>query len=107
MPSGWLADASHDFNAGVEGTMTGRLRSLVIGFMGSLLVAVLGAAPAAAEGQTWVSAWGGRGPLSTTITTNRTFHESTPDLSGRTVRVMARLTTGGSQVRVRLSQRFS
>lgn len=57
--------------------------------------------------QTWVSAWGGRGPLSTTITTNRTFNDSTPNLSGRTLRIMARVTAGGSQVRVRLSQRFS
>ena len=62
------------------------------------------AAPATA--QTWVSAWGGRGPLSTTITTNHTFTDPAPNLSGRTLRVMAHLTTGGSQVRVRLSQRF-
>lgn len=60
-----------------------------------------------AAAQTWVSAWGGRGPLSTTITTNRTFNDGVPNLSGRTLRVMARATTGGSQVRVRLSQRFS
>jgi lysophospholipase L1-like esterase len=55
----------------------------------------------------WVPAWTGRGPLSTTITTNRTFIEPTPNLSGRTLRVMAHLTTGGAAVRVRLSQRFS
>src|SRR4051812_35071314 len=61
---------------------------------------------APAVGQTWVSAWGGRGPLSTTITTNHTFSDPAPNLSGRTLRVMAHLTTGGSQVRVRLSQRF-
>jgi lysophospholipase L1-like esterase len=59
-----------------------------------------------AMAQTWVSAWGGRGPLSTTITTNHRFTDPVPNLSGRTLRVMARLTTGGSQVRVRLSQRF-
>ncbi len=55
----------------------------------------------------WVPAWTGRGPLSTTITTNRTFLDPTPNLSGRTLRVMANLTTGGAAVRVRLSQRFS
>jgi lysophospholipase L1-like esterase len=55
----------------------------------------------------WVPAWTGRGPLSTTIITNRTLTDPTPNLSGRTLRVMAHLTTGGSQVRVRLSQRFS
>jgi lysophospholipase L1-like esterase len=55
----------------------------------------------------WVPAWMGRGPLSTTITTNRTTLDSVPNLSGRTLRLMAHLTTGGSQVRVRLSQRFS
>jgi len=70
---------------------------------GMVLVASSGA-PAVA--QTWVSAWGGRGPLSTTITTNHTFADPAPNLSGRTLRVMAHLTTGGSQVRVRLSQRF-
>lgn len=56
---------------------------------------------------TWVSAWTGRGPLSTTITTNHTFLDPVPTLTGRTLRVMAHLTTGGTQVRVRLSQRFS
>jgi lysophospholipase L1-like esterase len=55
----------------------------------------------------WIPAWTGRGPLSTTITTNRTFLDPTPNLSGRTLRVMANLTTGGGAVRVRLSQRFS
>ncbi|HVT07472.1 MAG TPA: GDSL-type esterase/lipase family protein [Polyangia bacterium] len=70
---------------------------------GLALVASWGA-PAVA--QTWVSAWGGRGPLSTTITTNHTFADPAPNLSGRTLRVMAHLTTGGSQLRVRLSQRF-
>ena len=68
-------------------------------------LAALAATPAAA--QTWVSAWGGRGPLSTTITTNRTLNEAVPNLSGRTLRIMAHLTTGGTQVRVRLSHRFS
>src|SRR5205085_10187618 len=56
---------------------------------------------------TWISAWTGRGPLSTTITTDHTFVEPGPNLSGRTLRVMAHMTTGGSQVRVHLSQRFS
>jgi len=66
---------------------------------------ILAAAPAA--GQTWTTAWGGRGPLSTTITTDHTFADPAPNLSGRTLRVMAHVTTGGSQVRVLLSQRFS
>lgn len=55
----------------------------------------------------WVPAWTGRGPLSTTITTNRTFDDPVPNLSGRTLRVMAHLTTGGAAVRIRLSQRYS
>jgi lysophospholipase L1-like esterase len=55
----------------------------------------------------WSPAWGARGPLSTTITTKTTFNEAVPDLSGATLRIMAHLTTGGSQVRVRFSQRFS
>ena len=55
----------------------------------------------------WVPAWTGRGPLSTTITTNRTFKDPVPNLTGRTLRVMTHLTTGGTHVRIRLSQRFS
>lgn len=57
--------------------------------------------------ETWVSAWGGRGPLSTTITTDRTFQDAVPDLSNRTLRICAHLTAGGGKVRVRFSQRFS
>src|SRR6059058_1154216 len=83
--------------------MRGPLSSVTRLVCGMALVA-LWAAPAV--GQTWVSAWGGRGPLSTTITTNHTFSDPVPNLSGRTLRVMAHLTTSGSQVRVRLSQRF-
>ncbi len=69
------------------------------------LVPLLGTTPALAE--SWVSAWGGRGPLSTTITTDRTFRDPVPDLSDRTLRVLAHLTAGGGKVRVRFSQRFS
>jgi lysophospholipase L1-like esterase len=69
------------------------------------LLPVFGATPAQAE--SWVSAWGGRGPLSTTITTDRTFQDPVPDLSDRTLRLFAHLTAGGGKVRVRLSQRFS
>ena len=82
----------------------GRSLRLVMRVVGSMVLVALWSAPAGA--QTWVSAWGGRGPLSTTITTNHTFTDPVPNLSGRTLRVMAHLTTGGSQVRVRLSQRF-
>ncbi len=81
----------------------GRSLPPVLRVVGSVAL-ILWAGPAV--GQTWVSAWGGRGPLSTTITTNHTFTDPAPNLSGRTLRVMAHLTTGGSQVRVRLSQRF-
>jgi lysophospholipase L1-like esterase len=69
------------------------------------LLPVFGTTPALAE--SWVSAWGGRGPLSTTITTDHTFQDPVPDLSERTLRVLAHLTMGGDKVRVRLSQRFS
>src|SRR4029079_19429256 len=72
-----------------------------------LLSSSLIAGTAQAQAPTWVSAWIGRGPLSTTITTDHTFTDPVPVLTGRTLRVMAHLTTGGSQVRVRLSQRFS
>src|SRR4051812_39553106 len=80
------------------------LRSIIVVLA---LLSTLIAATAQAPAPTWVSAWMGRGPLSTTITTDHTFTDSVPDLTGRTLRVMAHLTMGGSQVRVRLSQRFS
>jgi lysophospholipase L1-like esterase len=82
-------------------------------FDGQPLVWHLGRAAATASSEStacpsvWVPAWTGRGPLSTTITTNRTFKDAVPNLTGRTLRVMAHLTTGGAQVRIRLSQRFS
>lgn len=75
-----------------------------LSFGAAVLLALL-ARPA--SGQAWVPAWSGRGPLSTTITTNHTFADPVPSLSGRTLRVMAHLTTAGTQVRVLLSQRFS
>lgn len=84
----------------------GRSSTLVMRAVGSMVVVGLLALPGRARADAWVSAWGGRGPLSTTITTNHTFSDPAPNLSGRTLRVMAHLTTGGSQVRVRLSQRF-
>ena len=82
-------------------------------FDGSPLVWHLGRSTATASSEStacpsvWVPAWTGRGPLSTTITTNRTFKDPVPTLTGRTLRVMAHLTTGGAQLRIRLSQRFS
>ena len=82
----------------------GRSSRSTMWVVSGVAMVALWAAPAMA--QTWVSAWGGRGPLSTTITTNHKFTDPVPNLSGRTLRVMAHLTTGGSQVRVRLSQRF-
>jgi lysophospholipase L1-like esterase len=89
----------------VEPNMKARARFVTALFLYGLAVSALWAAPAA--GQTWVSAWGGRGPLSTTITTSSTFKDPVPNLSGRTLRVMTHLTAGGSQLRVRLSQRFT
>jgi len=82
-------------------------------FDGEPLAWHLGRATATASSEStacpsvWVPAWTGRGPLSTTITTNRTFKDPVPNLTGRTLRVMAHLTTGGTQVRIRLSQRYS
>ena len=84
--------------------MNGRVVLWAVRVVSAVVLAGLWSGPA--WGQTWVSAWGGRGPLSTTITTNHTFNDPAPNLSGRTLRVMARLTTGGSQVRVRLSARW-
>jgi len=75
--------------------------------VGVVVIVVLALPASSARAQTWVSAWGGRGPLSTTITTTRSAPDPVPNLTGRTLRVMAHLTAGGSQLRVRVSQRFS
>lgn len=83
--------------------VNGKHSNLLASVLG--VVPLLGSSPALAE--TWVSAWSGRGPLSTTITTDHTFRDPVPDLSDRTLRLLAHLTTGGSKVRVRFSQRFS
>lgn len=88
-------------------TPTPRRNGLSPAFLALTFVLPLSGAPSAAHADTWVSAWLGRGPLSTTITTNRTFTDPVPNLTGRTVRVMAHVTVGGSQLRVRFSQRFS
>ena len=88
--------------------MSSRLRRHVPGPSIIVVLALsCGVIAVTAQAPTWVSAWIGRGPLSTTITTDHTFTDPVPDLTGRTLRVMAHLTAGGSQVRVRLSQRFS
>jgi lysophospholipase L1-like esterase len=54
-----------------------------------------------------VASGGGRGPLSSVIFTDHTFVDTLPSLSNQTVRVMLETTIGGSQVAVKLSNRFS
>ena len=87
--------------------------TFTVPFDGTPQVWQLGRSSAAASPESpacpavWIPAWTGRGPLSTTITTKGTTKDPVPTLTGRTLRLMAHLTTGGSQVRVRLSQRFS
>jgi lysophospholipase L1-like esterase len=105
-PGGETAGQPEVFSPGTSPAFT-------VAFDGAPLSWHLGRSVATASSESpacapvWVPAWTGRGPLSTTITTNRTFNDPVPNLSGRTLRVMANLTTGGSQVRIRLSQRFS
>jgi lysophospholipase L1-like esterase len=55
----------------------------------------------------FVAAGGGRGPLSTTIVTSYTFVDPVPTVNNQTMRVMLRTTAGGSQVAVKLTNRFS
>jgi lysophospholipase L1-like esterase len=66
-----------------------------------------GATPDAQATPVFVAAGGGRGPLSTTIVTDHTFVDTVPKVNNQTMRVMLRTTAGGSQVAVKLTNRFS
>jgi lysophospholipase L1-like esterase len=55
----------------------------------------------------FIASGGGRGPLSTTITTDTTSVDVVPTVNGQTVRVMLRTTAAGSQVMVKLTNRYS
>ena len=55
----------------------------------------------------FIAAGGGRGPLSTTITTTATTVDSVPTVDHQTVRVMLRTTVAGSAVMVKLTNLFS
>jgi lysophospholipase L1-like esterase len=59
------------------------------------------------EAPVFIVSGGGRGPLSTTITTNSTTVDAVPTINNQTVRVMLRTTAAGSQVLVKLTNRFS
>ena len=64
--------------------------------------------PQALPTPTWVDGWG-RTPLSTTVTTSTTTTQATvpSQIRNQTIRIIAWTTVGGSQVRVRLTNRFS
>ena len=55
----------------------------------------------------FVAAGGGRGPLSTSIHTDRDFVDSVPTVNKQTMRVMLRTTVAGSRVAIKLTNRFS
>ena len=55
----------------------------------------------------FIASGGGRGPLSTTITTDKTSVDVVPTLKNQTVRVMLRTTAAGSQVQIKLTNRYS
>jgi lysophospholipase L1-like esterase len=55
----------------------------------------------------FIASGGGRGPLATTITTDKTSVDVVPTLKGQTVRVMLRTTAAGSAVQIKLTNRYS
>lgn len=59
------------------------------------------------EPPVFIASGGGRGPLSTTITTSSTSVDSVPTINNQTVRVMLRTTAPGSQVMVKLTNLYS
>ena len=70
--------------------------------------AVSGAGADAADAPSWAPAWA-RAPLSTTVTTATTSVQATVpgQIKNQTLRLIAWSTVGGSQVRVKLTNRFS
>ncbi len=91
-------------------------RSLLCVGISALLIAALGSPAGApqtfaspdASGSTWVTAWG-RTPLSTTVTTASTSVQATvpSQINNQTLRLVAWTTIGGSQVKVKFTNRFS
>ena len=73
-----------------------------------VLSASAGAAPAVAAGPTWATAWS-RTPLSTTVTKSTTSVQATvpSQIRNQTLRLIVWTTLGGSQVRVKFTNRFS
>jgi lysophospholipase L1-like esterase len=65
-----------------------------------------GAGESSSSAQAWGAAWG-RSPLSTTVTTSSTTVQSTVAIRNQTFRLIAWTTLGGSQVRVKFTNRFS
>ena len=60
----------------------------------------------APESSGFIASGGGRGPLSTTITTDSTFVDHVPTIDHQTVRVMLRTTAAGSRIMVKLTNRY-
>lgn len=60
-----------------------------------------------ADPPVFITSGGGRGPLSTTITTSSTSTDPVPTINNQTIRVMLRTTVAGSQVRIKLTNRYS
>ena len=92
---------------------TGRRSFLRAALVGLLLAAAASSVDApppvlGESGSTWVTAWG-RTPLSTTVTTASTSVQATvpSQISNQTLRLITWTTIGGSQVKVKFTNRFS
>ena len=81
------------------------LSSVLLGAPGATgRIATVAAADAPTP--TWVEGWG-RSPLSTTVKTATTTTQATVKIKNQTLRTIVWTTVGGSQVRVKLTNRFS
>ena len=79
-----------------------RLRMFTVLFALSLVLIAKGSSAT----PTWVTAWF-RAPISTTIVTDHVALDAPPNFNNQTVRLMLRPTTGGTQVKVKLTNKFS
>ena len=87
--------------------LSGR-RLLIFSCLAAGLILVGSSAGLSASTQTWTSAWL-RAPLSTTVTTATTTVQATvpSQIKNQTLRTIVWTTAGGSQVRLKLTNRFS
>lgn len=87
--------------------MTAARRLLALSSVAACVACIgAGMGGSATTGAAWGTGWG-RSPLSTTVTTGSTTTQATVAIKNQTFRLIAWTTLGGSQVRVKFTNRFS